>query len=140
MQEQDSQRSRWTVLVVDDELQICRNVTRTLELYGYDVVQAITGEEALQVFARYGHRIDAVVLDIVMPGLDGEAVFREIRNWRPDVRILVSSGNHDSPAITRIRSHPGTASLEKPYQPAELLFSLERLLESPIEPSTGEVH
>jgi len=137
MQDQDSQRPRWTVLVVDDELQICRNVARTLEPHGYDVVQALTGEEALHVFARYGHRIDAIVLDIVMPGVDGEVVFGEIRNWKPDVRVLVSSGHRGSEAVRRILANPGTAALEKPYQPAELLFSLERLLEKPVEELGG---
>jgi len=119
---------RGVVLVVDDEIHVCRYVSRTLEPHGFDVIQAHSGEEALELFARFGKRIDVVILDIVLPGLDGEEVFRELRNWNPDVRVLFSSGHPDSPALTRLGSQPGTDLLDKPYQPAELVHTVETLL------------
>jgi two-component system cell cycle sensor histidine kinase/response regulator CckA len=121
---------RATVLVVDDEPFICRNVARILEPHGYAVLEATTYEAAIEHFARYGKKIDLVILDIVIPDGDGEEVFVEVRHWNPAVRVLVSSGYADHDSIKRIAMQPRTAILDKPYQPAELLLAVETLLEN----------
>ena len=122
-------RRRAIVLVVDDEPFICRNVARILEPHGYVVLEATKHDEAIGHFARYGKKIDLVILDIVIPDGDGEEVFVEVRHWNPAVRVLGSSGHAEHDSIKRIAVQPGTAILDKPYQPAELLLAIETLLQ-----------
>jgi two-component system cell cycle sensor histidine kinase/response regulator CckA len=120
---------RATLLIVDDKPTICQMVARLLEPRGITVLQAYGGQDALDIFGRFGRRIDLVILDIVMPEMDGEAVFSSLRKANPDVRVLVSTGHPGLEEEARILAHKGTARLPKPYQPAELLLAVDSLIE-----------
>ena len=81
-----------TILLVDDEA-IIRNLGRTiLQRYGYRVLLAEDGLEALQVYRQHGEPIDLVILDLVMPRLSGHDTLRQLQQLDPDVRVLFSSG------------------------------------------------
>ena len=119
---------RRCVLVVDDE-QLVRDVAvRMLRAAGYDVLSASDGAEGLRMFAADPERIDAIVLDIAMPGLGGAEVYAELRSMKATVPVLFSSGylEPDLPI------DPGDAHrvgfLQKPYRMAELSGRLDELL------------
>jgi CheY-like chemotaxis protein len=86
----ESYRAAKTVLIVDDEPSILSMRSLVFEALGYSVLTATCGEDALQLFAMYP--VDAVVLDYLMPGIDGEETARCIRKVRRDIPIILSSG------------------------------------------------
>ena len=75
------------ILVVDDDLAVCRSIDRALRLEGYEVQTVASGGEALEVMAS--HAPDALVLDLGLPDLDGLAVCRRIRSDGDDTPILM---------------------------------------------------
>lgn len=120
-----------TVLVVDDERSVRRIVRKTLEQFGYAVLEAANGEEGIRLFTEQGPRIQLVILDIVMPGISGWDVLRAIKAHRPALPVIVQSGyvvsgNH--PEDTPLKAD---AFLRKPYELAELLQTVRQVLDAP---------
>jgi CheY-like chemotaxis protein len=111
------------VLVVDDDPLVARTAARVLGREGYVVEQASTGEEALERVLSAGG-IDAVVSDVVMPGMGGLALRQALRERAPTVPVLLVSGFSDRAA----REHAGVDILRKPYAPTELLRRVAELL------------
>jgi CheY-like chemotaxis protein len=91
----ESYRSAKTILIVDDEPSILSMRRLVFETLGYSVFTAACGKDALEIFTMYP--VDAVVLDYLMPGMDGEETARCIRKVRSDVPIILSSGCLDVP-------------------------------------------
>lgn len=106
-----------TVLVVDDDAPIRRAVRHVLTELGVDVLEAGTGEEALALAAARGPAL--VVLDLGLPGLDGEAVTRDLRGWCT-APILVLSARHGEQEKVRLLDAGADDYLTKPFAPAEL--------------------
>ena len=108
-------RGQGTVLLVDDELSIQRTGSRMLERLGFSVLTASDGREALKILGDQSREIVCVLLDLVMPVMDGEETFYELRRLRSDVPVLLSSG-HDEQEATRRFSGRGLAGfMQKPY-------------------------
>ncbi|MFP5309571.1 MAG: ATP-binding protein [Actinomycetes bacterium] len=114
------------VLVVDDEEAI-RTVTRhTLERAGYRVVEAANGAEALEVLRTWQPPVEAVVLDMTMPRLDGHATVPRVRDLAPQVPIIATSGVFGTASG---RPPEGVAAvLPKPFSARSLLETLDRVL------------
>jgi signal transduction histidine kinase/ActR/RegA family two-component response regulator len=112
-------RGRETVLVVEDNLHVQTIATRVLASLGYEVLAASSGEEALRLLED-GRTIDLVVSDVIMPGMTGPELCRQLAERFPRLRVLFTSG-YSSDAVAR---HgvlaPGTLFLEKPYSPSAL--------------------
>jgi PAS domain S-box-containing protein len=113
-----------TVLVVDDEEPIRFLARAVLEVSGFTVLTASDGAEALRIFANHGGEIHAVLLDVVMPGLDAAEVVTEIQLLKPEVRVVVSSGFNQQETAGRLGGMTPSAFLHKPYDPAELVARL----------------
>jgi len=119
-------RGNETILVVDDEPLIAKLTRRILERSGYEVLTAGDGAEAVELFAQRGAAIDVVVLDRTLPRLRGEVVLARMRELRPDVRVIVSSG--DGSAC--VAQFPGaSAVLCKPYTPTRLCEVIRQVLD-----------
>ena len=112
------------VLVVDDEPGVRKVISRMLEGAGMQVLQAANGMEAIDLFRAHGAEIGCVVLDLNMPGLDGEEVFLVLRTMRPDARIVVMSGYAAQETIARFRGHGVAGVLQKPISMATLLLTV----------------
>lgn len=116
------------VLVVDDEDVLRELVCRTLQAEGYRTLEASHGGEALELLESATERIDLVVTDVVMPGMDGRELGRRLGQSRPTLPVLYMSG-YDVNDIFRRGSPRGSAPfLQKPFPPEELLTSVEDLL------------
>jgi two-component system KDP operon response regulator KdpE len=113
------------VLVVDDELQIRRALTTNLRARGFDVDEAVSGEEALQVAARV--RPDLVVLDLGLPGIDGIEVVHGLRGWTA-VPILVLSAREDEAAKVAALDAGADDYVTKPFGMDELLARVRAAL------------
>ncbi len=110
------------ILVVEDEPQVARLTRTILERLGYEVLVAADGREAIELFEREQRQIHLVLLDRSLPGLRGDQVFEHLVALRPDLPVVVSSGD----AALAHESFPGAFRiLQKPYAPA-LLGSVVR--------------
>ncbi len=121
------------VLVVDDEAGVRSAARRVLERGGLRVCVAVDGREAISAFAAMHGEIDAVLLDMTMPHLRGDEVYRELRRIRPDVRVILSSGFSDPALVEDIGGQVGF--LAKPWTPQELLAALDAALAGPADRS-----
>jgi CheY-like chemotaxis protein len=131
----DGWRGSGLLLLVDDEARVRRLARQVLERAGFGVLEADGGDQALELFAEHADRIRLVLLDLTMPGLAGEAVLREIHAREPAARVLLSSGYDEGDAMRRLASQKLGGFLPKPYQPADLLDAVRRVLEG--DPADG---
>jgi CheY-like chemotaxis protein len=105
------------VLVVDDEAAIRSVARRTLERFGYQVLVATDGADALRVFSEHHLEIDAVITDMNMPVMDGTSLIRALREIDPGVLVIGSSGFATDEASTGA----GARFIHKPYTAQGLL-------------------
>ena len=117
-----------TVLVVDDEEAVCDLCKEKLEGFGFTVLTAGDGEEGVRVFREHAGEITCVILDFMMPKMDGVAAFGEISRIRPDVRVILSSGYDYQEATRRFAGQGLSGFIQKPYTLQSLRRELERVL------------
>jgi two-component system cell cycle sensor histidine kinase/response regulator CckA len=116
------------ILVVDDEESI-REITRgTLETFGYTVVTASDGTEALALYADKKNEIAAVLTDMVMPFMDGSATIRALQRMNPNVRIIAASGLGAGQRAGEGALEGVAVFLNKPYTAEKLLKTLAHVL------------
>ncbi|MFT3711539.1 MAG: response regulator [Archangium sp.] len=119
---------RGTVLVVDDDQLVRRALSNAIRSLGYEVLEAASGDEAVELRRRHGARIGGVVLDMVMPGLGGRATYLALRQIAPDVRVLLMSGFTMNDDVQEILQLGVRSFLSKPYSIDALARELERLM------------
>lgn len=113
-------RGTETLLVVEDEPAVRQLFTTVLRRLGYTVHEASSGAEALRLFTEHASSIQALVTDVVMPGMSGGELAQRIRAMRPDARILFVSGYTDDKVVRRGVLHGEEDFLQKPFSPLEL--------------------
>jgi PAS domain S-box-containing protein len=116
----ESARGEGLVLVVDDEVAIRSLMQQTLEDLGYTVVTAEHGAQALELFDRIGEEVKLVLLDLVMPVLDGADTAVALNSRKPGVPILVLSGIADEDALGRFGHVRIAGFVPKPFAPEQL--------------------
>ena len=112
------------VLVVDDEPALLEFVAESLEAERLQVLKAFSGEEALHVLEKEGGRLNAIVLDLHMPGMGGKACYKEIRRLYPKIPIIVTSDYADADLSQSVGEAEHVTVLAKPYRIADLLVGL----------------
>lgn len=118
------------ILVVDDELSIRQITAETLEAYGYRVISAADGTEALAIYARQGGEISLVLTDVLMPFMDGPATIRALRRINPKIKIIAASGLTAHEKNAELPSSQVKAFLTKPYTAQKLLETIRAVLET----------
>ena len=119
------------ILLAEDEPSLRTLVATTLTELGYRVITARDGEEAVGEFERHAREIDLAVLDVVMPRLDAREVYGQMRELRPDVKVLFTTGY--APASTRLAEllESGTVPLlEKPFTTLALAASVRKAIDA----------
>lgn len=116
------------ILIVDDEPSIRDSVSRILERHGYQVATAPGGKEALDMLA--GFNPDVVLLDIIMPGLDGYEVCRQVRRRMPAVKIIYFTAKVELDDFKGKMNDDTRADavIEKPASSEKILNCLEQVL------------
>jgi CheY-like chemotaxis protein len=116
------------ILVVDDEENI-REITRaTLEKFGYRVLTATDGTDAMAIYAQNRAEISLILTDIAMPYMDGTALIRAARKIDPSSNIVAMSGLMNSEQTAELQSLNVNAFLSKPYTAETLLKLLAEIL------------
>jgi two-component system, cell cycle sensor histidine kinase and response regulator CckA len=120
-----------TILVVDDEVYVRQITSQTLEAFGYKVMLAANGSEAVSMYVEHQGQIALVLTDMMMPVMDGHALIRSLRHLNPFVKIIAASGFTSRGRIPVGTGAGATDFLPKPYSAETLLKSIRRLLREP---------
>ena len=116
------------VLLVDDEDVIRSVCGDILEELGYEVITAEDGEDAITKYRSYSDKIDLVILDMMMPKLNGRQTFQTLRGINPEIKVLISSGYNDDQELADILQKNNTGTLQKPYKITDLSSKINELL------------
>jgi PAS domain S-box-containing protein len=116
------------VLVVDDEEPILKIAQKTLEHFGYRVLLAADGAEAVSLYEPRQKEIDVVITDIVMPIMDGPAMIVALKTINPDVKIVSSSGLASDGGLAKARDAGVLCFIPKPYTAETMLHALHEVL------------
>ena len=127
-----SKTEQWqgTILVVDDEPVVREMARELLEVAGFDVIEASDGHEAVDRFRSQGDAIDAILLDMTMPGMNGAEALAEIRKMEPHARVILTSGYDGQDTVASLSGAEGVAFLQKPYRARTLIAKLASVLEN----------
>ena len=117
-----------TILIIDDEELVRELGKDILEAYDYGVLLADNGDKGVSIFNEHKDTIDLVILDIIMPGKDGKQAFREIREIKPDVKVILCTGYGNEASFDDLFSAGAADFLAKPFQRDQLLQKVENLV------------
>lgn len=118
-----------TVLLVEDEDAVRMFSSRALRSKGYTVLEAATAEQALSTLDSHD-TIDVLISDVVMPGMDGVSLARQVRHSRPQIRVILISGYSEDMARNGLDPDDGIAFLPKPFSLKQLAQAVKTALES----------
>ncbi|MFA4919623.1 MAG: PAS domain S-box protein [Thermodesulfovibrionales bacterium] len=116
-----------TILLAEDETAVREFTMKLLEKYGYKVIDAVDGEDAIGKFKLHKDKIQLVMLDVVMPNRNGREVYEAIKKITPDIKVLFTSGypaEHINDMIAK-----GSEFILKPVSPTKLLRKIREVIE-----------
>ncbi|MBT3278663.1 MAG: transporter substrate-binding domain-containing protein [Phycisphaerales bacterium] len=118
-----------TILLIEDEPAVQKVCEAILMRMGYKVLVAQDGLTGLEMYESYASEIKGVLLDVIMPGINGWKVFQELRKINSAVKILIASGHADSELKTKFKDAGANAFISKPYSRDTLANALMEVLE-----------
>ena len=117
-----------TILVVDDE-KIIRDLTlEVLSAHGYNVLLAQDGLEAIHVYKAFGHNIDLVLLDMIMPRMGGKEAYEKLKEINPDIKVLFCSGHGSDHKVCEELKKIGVPYSRKPFKIYDLARKVRQVL------------
>ena len=117
-----------TVLVVDDQ-EIIRTVSKAmLEMIGYAVLKAESGEEGLAIFQEHRDKIRLVLLDMIMPGMNGKETFHRLRAMDPNIPVILASGYSMEGEVEALLAEGCNGFIQKPFNVAKLAEKISQVL------------
>ena len=118
-----------TILLAEDELEVRRLVKTVLEEFGYKVIEAVDGEDAINRFTENKDRIDIVILDVIMPKKNGREAYNELKNIKPDIKTIFISGYTEDIIKREDIFEMGLNFIAKPVSPSDLLEKIREALD-----------
>ena len=122
------QKGNETILLIDDEDLVLEVGQKFLTFMGYRVLTARDSEEAIEVYRSHREKIDLVILDLVMPKMEGGEVFKRLKQISTDVKVLVASGYGIAGKASQILEQGACGFIQKPYDMRELSKSIRSIL------------
>jgi hypothetical protein len=122
------ERGTETILLAEDEAAVMEFTRKLLEEYGYKVIDAVDGEDAISKFKLHKDKIHLVVLDVIMPNRNGREVYEAIKKLTPGIKVLFTSGypaEHINALIAK-----GSEFILKPVSPTRLLKKIREVLDA----------
>ncbi|MFZ1200727.1 MAG: response regulator [Desulfobacterales bacterium] len=117
-----------TILLIEDESAVIEALRKLLERLGYNVLEAKTGKEAIRLARAYDGEIDLAILDVFLPNMNGNKVYPLLKEFRPDLKVLVCSGYSIEGPAQEILDAGAHGFLQKPVSVQELSEKLKELL------------
>jgi CheY-like chemotaxis protein len=122
-----------TILVAEDNPDVGKLIRQVLEVFGYKVIEAIDGEDAINKFLTHRDEVKLVMLDVIMPKKTGKDVGDEIKKIQPDMKILFTSGYTADVINKKGILEEGIDFISKPVTPNDLLTKVRAMLEEQAE-------
>jgi len=116
------------ILVVDDEIPVCKSISSALQNKSYSVDTALSGEEALKKEQKNAY--DVIITDLMMPGISGMELLKIIKNNRPDSKVIMVTGYPSIKTAVQSTKLGAFDYIPKPFTPQELRSLVSRALES----------
>ncbi|MDR4494382.1 MAG: response regulator [Nitrospirales bacterium] len=104
------------ILVVDDEREVAEATSAVLKYLGYQVAVVLNGKEAIEYCQDARNQVDIVVLDMVMPDMPGPECFAHLKQWIPDIKVILCTGYDRNHAVQELLNQGVVAFLQKPYE------------------------
>ena len=130
-------RGSETVLIVEDNPVVRAMACDALERYGYSVLAAANGSEALEAARASLDRVSIVLTDVVMPGMNGRELVARLRTLRPDLRVVFMSGHASDPGFDLRALTNGSVFLQKPFGPTLLARTIRGVLDTDRQAAIG---
>lgn len=115
-----------TILLIEDDISLSIIETHILLQSGYHVLTASSGKEAFGLIEDWA--IDLVILDINLPDMDGKTVLRRLKQIRPDIKVIITTGYEDADSYVQTIQDGVAEYLVKPVSPKRLIASVEKVL------------
>ena len=137
IQDAPIQRGTETILLVDDEESLRKVNSRLLNKYGYRVIMASNGKEALETYKKEGEGISLIILDLIMPVMDGRKCLEEILRVNPNAKVIIASGDSEKGLANFSRGKGVKGFVNKPYDIRELLTTIREVLDKDVAVSVN---
>jgi hypothetical protein len=118
-----------TILLAEDETYVRDFIKEILTGYGYKVIEAIDGEDAIKVLHTHKDKIQLSLLDVIMPKKNGEMVYQEIKKVSPHMKVIFISGYATDILYKKGIIEEGINFISKPMLPSELLIKVREVLD-----------
>jgi two-component system, cell cycle sensor histidine kinase and response regulator CckA len=135
--EADALRGEETVLVVEDQEGVRRLAKAILKARGYHILEASNGAEAHAIARQHAGKIDLLLTDVVMPGLDGQALSEQLRESRPKLKVILMSGYSEDVIASRGALASNLVYIQKPFSPNDLAAKVREVLAVQAGPDRG---
>ncbi len=126
---EDAKAGSGIILLVDDEEMIIRVGRQMLEALGYQVIEARSGKEAIEVYRENQDRIHVIILDVIMPDMDGSETFDILKEIDPDVKVLLASGYSIDGKAGEILERGCHGFIQKPFDLNNLSTIISEIVE-----------
>ena len=117
-------------MLVEYEAMLLDLVSDVLQGQGFEVLLAANGRQAVEQFKERGQEVALVVLDMIMPEMDGPATFNALRAMNPKLNVLISSGFSQDSSVQKLLNNGAAGFVAKPYQTEDLLRAIVKHLRS----------
>ena len=118
------------VLVIDDDPHVLSIVRSLLAHHGCKVISTDKGFEATGIIEKNRDKLDLVILDIKMPGMSGDEVYKRLKEINPGLKVLISSGHDEYTALKNIELFPQDRFIKKPFRMSDLMLKVKELIVS----------
>jgi PAS domain S-box-containing protein len=122
-------RGSETILLVDDEEMVLEVSVQLFEMLGYTVLAAQNGKEAIEIYQKNQHKIDLVILDMIMPVMSGGETYDKLKEINPDVHVLLSSGYSMNGQAREILARGCIGFIQKPFSMQNLSLKIREILD-----------
>jgi len=121
-----------TILIAEDNKDVREVASEVLKEYGYRVIEAVDGKDALAKFRDYKKSISLVIIDVIMPGMNGRELYTEISRLKSGMKVIFSSGYTESVLPEGVKELDGLPFLSKPFVPDQLLRSVRNVIDDKV--------
>jgi PAS domain S-box-containing protein len=118
-----------TILIAEDEAAVREPLKTSLEIFGYDVIETVDGKDAIEKFKENKERVNLLIFDVIMPKMNGKEAYDEIRQIKPDIKAIFTSGYTANTLQTKEIVKKGLTFISKPVSPQNLLRKIREVLD-----------